>query len=979
MGVVRGLLAGRDAELRLLGEAMRHAMDGVPQAVVIHGEAGIGKTRLAREACRDPKPTVLWGSCVHFGGASVPFAPIAGVLQDWLTRASSEERAEVLAGIDGLGALLPALASTRTTGSDGPDSLDTTRLPVLVDLVLNRIAVRRPTVMVVDDLQWADVASLDVLSYLIAGFRDQRLVLIATCRTEERPEGHPLHGWLADMRRMPLFSEIALEPLDLDAASSQIEGLLGRPPDIGLVSEILAKSDGNPYLIELMVRGLSGSEHTLPTTVPAALREALLAAWHSLSEEARLATRVLAVGGRPTSSAVLTEVASALGLEADVVTNCLWEAQDRGVVDRTGGGVWWFRHPLLAEVLYDGLSLDQTAELHADYLRVLDSRPTEVTAADLAVHHEKAGHIDATYRWSLVAAEQAARLRAPTEEAIQLRRASALWETVSPSIRGTRKDRIALLRRTSVACGRAGWPEVTVALLTEALSLVDREQEPALACDLLVLLTNARWQSTTPELPDLEELHEAIALTDDLPDNPERAVAFADLSETEGMYGMPGDLVHAEEAVRIAERSNSTQALGRALCARAGANDRHAPLDSLADADRSEQLAKSCGDVGTAMTAALWRFDALHTLGRRDEAADVTRAAYHDAVAGGGGTWAYFLAYQASDELIDLGRWADCRAVLRSALAARCIGIPGAGIRLAASLLAVRSGRIGEARQHFNRALELVSEDFNPLRQFMTITGIELRIAEGRTADVVTWARPRLQVPDYPESDDDEALAVYAHAVAEAARDRGEEGPAASAPIDTVLAEWPWEPFTHALGGKDVAAMDRSLVAAERARCRNTPDQPELWRLVIETARTAGSRWHEAVAQWRCAEAGLTSGWPPSKAGDLLRQAHRRAIALGAKPLQADIESLARRSKIDLSTPVPVMQTADDSRLAALTEREREVLAFLPAGRSNSEIAQELFISAKTVSVHVSNILRKTGTTSRVAAAALVERRPPDH
>ena len=139
----------------------------------------------------------------------------------------------------------------------------------------------------------------------------------------------------------------------------------------------------------------------------------------------------------------------------------------------------------------------------------------------------------------------------------------------------------------------------------------------------------------------------------------------------------------------------------------------------------------------------------------------------------------------------------------------------------------------------------------------------------------------------------------------------------------------------------------------------------------------AGNRWHQAVAQWRCAEAGLTSGWTPSKARDLLREAHRCAVELGARPLQVEVESLARRSKIDLRTPIPVAPAADDPRLAALTDREREVLAFLIAGRSNGEIAKELFISDKTVSVHVSNILRKTGTTSRVAAAALAERRRP--
>jgi DNA-binding CsgD family transcriptional regulator/tetratricopeptide (TPR) repeat protein len=968
--------AGRGAEQRLLGDAVRDVVGGTPRAVVIHGEAGLGKTRLAREVCRGPELNVLWGSCVHFGAASVPFAPITGLLQGWLARAGPAERAEVLDGVDGLAALLPSLG--------GGGSVDTARLPVLVDLVLNRIAGRRPTVVVVDDLQWADVASLDVLSYLIAGFRDQRLMLIATCRTEERPEGHPLHGWLADMRRMPLFREITLAPLDLDAAASQIEGLLGKAPDIELVSEVLARSDGNPYLIELMVRELSDSEHSLPVTVPAALREALLAAWHGLSDQARLVTRILAVGGRPTSYAVLAEVAAGHGLEASLITPCLSEAQDRGVVQNAGGGIWWFRHPLLAEVLYDGLPPDQAIELHADYLRVLDSRPDDVAAAELAAHNEKAGNTDATYRWSLVAADQAELLRAPTEEAIQLRRACALWETVSPALRGGRDERIGLLRRTAAVGLRAGWPDVVMTLLSEALSLVDRQQEPLLACDLLVTRADSRWQLTSPGIADVAEILEAIALTEDFPDAAERAVAFAKLAELEMLHGLPEDAVHAEEAVRIARRSGSKHALGRALGARASVAGDPAPLASLADTELSEQLARSCGDVDTATNAAIWRFNALRSLGRRSDAADVTRVAYDHAVTAGAGAWAYFLACQVASELIDLGRWTECRELLRSALAARCTGIPGAGVRLAASLLAVRSGRTEEARQHFDRALELISADFNPLRRFMTTTGIELMIAEGSAADAMSWARPRLLVPDHPALDDDDMLPVYALAAAEAAAaalDRGDQGLAAATveTVEQVIREWPWEPFDRAYGGMDVQAMNQSRLAAELARCRNSADQPERWRRAAETCGAVGDRWHRAVAQWRCAEAGLTSGWAASNARDLLREAHRSAVELGARPLQVKIESLARRSKIDLRTPIPVAPNADDPRMAALTGREREVLAFLVAGRSNGEIAKALFISDKTVSVHVSNILRKTGTTSRVAAAGLAERRQPDH
>ncbi|MGY4770003.1 ATP-binding protein [Kribbella sp. CWNU-51] len=788
--------AGRAAEQRFFGDVLLDAVAGVPHAIVIHGEAGIGKTRLAREVCGDSQLNVLWGSSVHFGGASVPFAPIAGALQDWLSRADADERAETLAGTDGLSALLPSL------GVSGGG--DTRRLPMLVDLVLNRIAVRRPTVVVVDDLQWADVASLDAMAYLIAGFRSQPLVLLATCRTEERGEGHPLHSWLADMRRMPFFGELRLDPLDLDGTSSEIEGLLGQAPDIELAAEVLDRSDGNPYLVELMVSGLSGAERTLPATVPAALREALLAAWHSLSDQARLVTRILAVGGRPTSSAVLTEVAAGHGLEASSIASCRAEAHDRGVVETAPDGTSWFRHPLLAEVLYDGLPPNQAKELHADYIRVLESRPTEVEAADLAIHNERAGNIDATYHWSLVAADHAASLRAPTEEAIQLRRACAVWETVSPTIRGGRDERIALLRRTSAVCERAGWPEVSVTLLTEALSLVNRKQQPLLASDLLVSRANCRWQSTTPAMADLEEFLEAIELTTDLPESAERAVAFAELAATESFHGLPSDTIHAEEAVRIGHLSGSTQALGRALCAHAAVLEApaavsmaSAPLAALAEAERSVQLATACGDTATATEAAIVRFHALHGLGRWADAAEATRAAYFDAVASGVGAWAYFLAGLAAEELFTLGRWDECRVLLRSALAGRSAGIPGATVRLAASGLAVRSGRNEEARQHFDRALELISDDFNPSRPRVTRVGIELMIADGTAADAMTWARPRLTAQDQPPDPwDDEALPDYAWAAAEAARvarDRSDPAGVAAAveALDGVIDDWP--------------------------------------------------------------------------------------------------------------------------------------------------------------------------------------------
>jgi DNA-binding NarL/FixJ family response regulator len=169
--------------------------------------------------------------------------------------------------------------------------------------------------------------------------------------------------------------------------------------------------------------------------------------------------------------------------------------------------------------------------------------------------------------------------------------------------------------------------------------------------------------------------------------------------------------------------------------------------------------------------------------------------------------------------------------------------------------------------------------------------------------------------------------------------------------------------------------MSKALFEAEVARCKEEPGQAELWQRAVDSCHAAGYPWDEAVSRLRCAEAMLAGGSRASAVRDLLRAAHRRAVELVAEPLQHEVEALARLARVDLRKPVPLSGSPDSpAPLAGLTAREREILSFLVAGRSNGEIAKELVISDKTVSVHVTNILRKTGTASRVEAAALAER-----
>jgi DNA-binding CsgD family transcriptional regulator/tetratricopeptide (TPR) repeat protein len=975
-------LAGRSGEQQLLAAALAGAASGQPCAVVVHGEAGVGKTRLVRDACDGlaPEVEVLWGACVHFGEASVPFAPVTAALRGWLARAVEATRAAVLAGAGELGTLLPALGDAGT-GEPG-------RLLPLIDLVFNRLTARAPTVLVVDDLQWADRTSLDVLAYLITGFgAQQRLAVLATCREEHRGEGHPLHGWLADLRRMPGFSEIQLDRLDLAATEAQIEGLLGRVVDVGLVTQVQERSGGNPYLTELLVRSLSGAETALPTTAPAALREALLASWHALSARARQATRILAVGGRPTEPSLLADVASDHGVTVEQLSRGMTEAHDYGVIWPARSGRAWFRHPLLAEILYDDMPPGEAARLHATYAQLLESQPGAAaagTAAEIAVHTHRAGSLDDAYRWSLVAADQAAGLHAAAEEAIHLERACSLLDQVSPDALRSGAGHIDLLFRTSRACERAGRIEAATARLEQALSLIDRDREPLLASTLLVALSALKWQRSAQGRAVAEEVIEAIEITTRWPDSPERAWALASLAGAQMWDGiLPDTAINADEAVRIARRSGSPVALANALNVRASV---HLHLDeiasSLEDANEADLIARSCGDYTQQEAAANWRVMCLQELGHASEATAIALDAFHTAVKSGSLHWGYFLAALAAEGLLHSGHWQECRALLRDALSAQRDTVPGAAVRLVAAQLAVRSGAVAAARQHLERALELIPGDFPGLRMRTALAGAEVFMASGEPLSALEWVQARIVDPQArsdaagrqrpnlrPVQYNDQLLVPFARAAAELAatgRDAGDTDTVVRAisSLDEILRRWPHEPFST-VPDVDIRAMRKALFAAEVARCRRHPDEATRWAEAIEKCHVAGAIWDEAVSRWRCARALLTAGSPGPAVAEHLRVAHRCAVELGAQPLQNEVEALARMARITLRQPVPIAGTPPPpAPLAGLTARERQILTFLQAGRSNGEIAKELVISDKTVSVHVSNILRKTGTSS---------------
>ena len=214
--------------------------------VLVHGEAGIGKTSLVREAAaaaRAERSHVLFGQCLRFGADVTSYVPFTHAFTQWLRSTSSDCR-DRLAPHGSIDDLVPALTDPSSVGSRCSRSARP----------WTQMQADAPTVLVVDDLQWSDPSSLDALSYLVAGFVDgQRLAILATYRDTDLDEGHRLHGWLADALRMPSVSQLALGRMDAWTMEELVLARGGPGAVPGRAEDVLSSSGGNPYLADLLL------------------------------------------------------------------------------------------------------------------------------------------------------------------------------------------------------------------------------------------------------------------------------------------------------------------------------------------------------------------------------------------------------------------------------------------------------------------------------------------------------------------------------------------------------------------------------------------------------------------------------------------------------------------------------------------------------------------------------------------------------
>src|SRR5512132_2507869 len=429
------IFVGRAEELRRLEAALERACAGEPAIVLLAGEAGVGKTRLVAElAARAEEGAgarVLVGGCIWLGEGALPYAPVVEALRP-LVRTLDPAALRSLAGPAHaeLAGLLPELGDQRP-GPAKPAGYGQARLFELFLGLLDRLGKERPLVLVVEDLHWADRSTRDLLAFVVRNLRSERILLLATYRSDELHRRHPLRPFLAELARGGV-ERVELEPFGHQELAILLEGILGAPPDAATVDDVLARSEGNAFFAEELV---AAAAYRAGSLLPQTLRDVLLIRFEALSDQAQAVLRVAAVAGRRVQHELLARVA---GMAEPALLDGLRDTvAHQLLVVGADGGSYAFRHALVQEAVYAEALPGERNRLHVAFATALEAHPElaggagPAVAAEIALHWHAAGDQPRALVASVRAGMQAFSGYGFAEAQRHLERALELWERVA--------------------------------------------------------------------------------------------------------------------------------------------------------------------------------------------------------------------------------------------------------------------------------------------------------------------------------------------------------------------------------------------------------------------------------------------------------------------------------------------------------------------------------------------------------------------
>jgi DNA-binding NarL/FixJ family response regulator len=936
------LLVGRAEELAQLNEAAERARRGHGSIVLLAGEAGVGKSTLAAEAAAD-FDQVLWGSASD--GATVSYGPIVEALRSQL-RIHPDALAEC-------GSLLPHLALLLPELGEAATESERATIFEAIRCALSHLGDTAPTLVVLDDMQWSDETTLELLAALAGALEQLPILVIAAYRSDGLPRDHRLRWLRNELRRDGQLEELSLEALDRPAVGELLGELLPETPSPALARTIHDRTMGSPFFVEELVsalnarnalrlgrRGLELAERD-EVPVPDSIREAVLVGISDLSPEAREAAEAAAVIGQQVDLDLAAEFAPSAGLA---------ELIEVGLLEERGPGAASFRHALAQEALYAEVPWIRRRDLHRQLAESLEA--SGGGSLEIATHWRGSGN-DARAREALLAAAQASEavhahrdaMRAareavelwPGDESEELRtetlqrygrcaelvgelgEATKAWRELAASCErnGNRSEYAEAQRRLAAVYELGGERDQAFAarrLATEAFAEAERPADAAL--ERLAMADHHRRGARYAEATELAKLAAAEARAAERVDLDARVLGLQGVVEAKG-----GNFEQGLESVRaglsLALEHDLTPVAAElyqrlSLVLYDGADYRQAEeaLDTALD------LCRTDGDAGTEVACVTCLVYVLRERGEWSRAAELGR------------------------ELIE----SDTAVWVAEGLVGAIHAFEGKYSVARRMLSASRA--VSSSVGHYNMYIDSTTS----LAIVAAAEGLEDEAASRCSELLARW-----------EESEDHHYAVWGIRWAAswfAQRERRKEAQLCAAALGKMASE----------GGHDDAVAALAQAVGELALLEgDAAGAAESLSRAVELHRGLATPHERAQVELRAGVA-LAAAGEREEALERLCDSYRSATKLGARPLAAAAAKEVARMGESVAQRLGSRAAAAADGVQ-LTRRELEVLRHVAVGRTNREIAQELFISQRTVDMHVRNLLGKLDCRSRVEAS----------
>ncbi len=943
---VNGLFIDRERERTELSGFLDEAAAGRSPMMLIAGEAGVGKSMLVRRVLEDLGRDALQGDGNQDGAS--PYGPVAAVLRQ-LHRGGDLGVGEPLRAH--LAPLLPELGPL-------PETSDRATLFEAIRTALVLAASDGGDTVFLDDLQWADHATLELLPPLARSLEREPVAIVAAYRSDDIPRAHPLRRMRTELRRAGRLREIVVEPFDARTTAELLAATLETEPSPSMSAAIFDRTDGIPFFVEELGSALATGGRLRPGSggldlvegedlpLPDSVRDAVLLQATDLSQDARAAAMAAAVAGQEFSPSLVT-VAAGIRQWPD-------ELLRRGLVVELGSDRMRFRHALIRDAFYGEVPLTRRTELHARVAELLES--SGVLGVVVAEHWVKARDHDRARRCFVSATGAFQRVHAYRDGADAARRALDLWPEAAD-----RTGRLDLLEHLATCAELAGDLSEAIGTWREAAEELRESHDPARLGEVRGRLASAlelqgRWDEALQSREEAANAFDAAGLPADSAQ--ERLAAAAHLRSAARFRAALDLLERAQQDAKEAGRIDlEARILGLEGNVRARMGEGSVAVGLVRSA-----LATALDNGLTGPASEIYQrlADSLEHAGDYPSARDTYDAAYDFCQANTLQPTAQLCLACLTVVLRQLGDWDRAAALCRQVIAS-ADSTPHAR--------AVATGTLGSilgVRGQMRRARPLLLESASLARR-IELTAMELLSEWGlAVVDEIDGARERAAarcraILERWEGTEERhyAIAALRWAATFFAEGGDADGTRACvAALGRIAADSPQDEALSALshGLAETALLDGQHDQAVAQFDRS-----------LELLRSLGAPFERIQSQRRAGRALALSG-RNEEAVERLVSAHRSARRLKARPLVDRLadEVAALGEKVE-----PRLRRRAAAGLAGggLTRRETEVVRLVAVGRTNREIARELFLSPRTIDMHVQNILLKLDCRSRADAA----------